>query len=204
MPQAKPTVAEVLRAAHEAVKHANIPQALQPVAFEKAVDLLVARADILPAAGLPQRPGAATPSGVEPTRETGGTAEDKTLAKIAATLGLSPETVGDVYHVNGDMLALGVETSKLSPHNRVASKEIALLIAAGRQAGGWDPEWTAASVIRPVAEVYGKHDGNFSTALKEMDDEFIFSGSGAGRKVRLKRKGSENAVTLIKRLAGEE
>lgn len=193
------TITGILRTAHESVVAAAISEPLQAVALEKAIDLLAAREGLAPGPPTPTTPGARVPVPPVP-----GDTQDKSLDRIAAALGLGADTVGEVYHLDGDALSLSIGTAKLADANKGAAKEIALLIAGGRQLGGWDAEWTETSSIRPVAETYGKLDGNFATALTEMDDDFSFSGSGKSRKVKLKRKRRENLTALVKRLAGEE
>jgi hypothetical protein len=190
-------VAEILRTAHEAVKEAGVPTALQPVAFEKAVDLLAAA----PAVLTPITPPAEEPP---PKPQLGGGGEEKTLARLAAKLGVTEESVGEVFYVENDALAIGIGTSKLGSQNKEAVQQLALLVAAGRQGGGWDAEWTNVSEIRPVADAYGKVDTNFATTVKGMDDVFTLSGNGANRKLKVKRKGYEDLAALVKTLAGEE
>jgi hypothetical protein len=196
------TITKLLRTAYESVVAADVPEALQGRALEKSIELLAAREGLshagqpAPGQGLKAASGNHAPSPTE--------AQEKSLAKIAAVIGVDAETVDEVFHLEGDVLSLSVGTSKLAAANMVAVKEIALLIAGGRQIGGWDAEWTETALIRPVAEAYGKLDGNFARGLKEMDDQFSFSGSGAGRKLKLKRKGREDFAALVKRLAGEK
>jgi hypothetical protein len=196
------TITEILRTAHESVSAAGIPEALQSLALEKAIDLAAMQhglvsAPTTAAAGPTSPPSSGTPP-------PAGATTEKSVARIAAQLDMSVETVDEVYHLDADALSLSIATGKLPSANKAAVKEIALLIAGGRQAGGWDTEWTAASEIRPVADAYGKFDGNFASSLTEMEDELSFNGSGSGRKVKLKRKGKEDLVALVKRLAGEE
>ena len=185
-------VTEILKAAHGAVVAAGLPQEFQGLAFEKAIELLAGTTAVSPSG---------TGTGlIDPI----GGGDDKTLAKIAGKLGVSVDAVGEVFHVDGEALALGLATSKLSTVKATAVKEIALLVAAGRQGGGWDAEWTETGAIRPIVEAYGKLDGNFAATITGMADDFSFSGNAAGRKVKLKRKGFENATALVKRLAGED
>lgn len=195
------TITEILRTAHESVVAAEIPEKLQAVGLEKAVELLAVRQGLTPAAA-PATAREATAGKTKPP--TPGSGEDRSLEKLAGALGVGVETVGEVFHIDGESLSLGIGTGQLPSASSPAVKEIALLIAGGRQLGGWDAEWTAASEIRPVAETYGKFDGNFAASLTDMEDEFSFNGSGSGRKVKLKRKGRENLTDLVKRLAGEE
>src|SRR5438270_614062 len=147
------TAKELLEAAHKAVVDAGIPERLQEVAFSKAVDLLAGTTrlttDVAPPAGaVTPHPGSAPPSG----------SADKSIARIAEVLRLPLATVSEVFHVDGDSLSLGIGTGQLDSAKAQATEQIALLIATGRQSGGWDSEWTAAREIRPVADAYGKFD----------------------------------------------
>jgi hypothetical protein len=195
------TIAEILRTAHESVTAAAVPEALQNVAFEKAVDLAAARAGLAPVAPPLSTPTPTLPHDRPPTGDT----PPKTLGRIAEKLGLSPATVGEVFHLDGETLSLGVGTGQLEASKAKGAEQIALLIAAGRQAGEWDAEWTATTEIHPIADLYGKFDsGNFASTIKKMDEVFSFSGNGTGRKVKVRRKGFEQAAALVKKLAGEE
>lgn len=196
-------VKEVLEAAHKAVKEAKVPEALQAAAFEKAIDLLATQAGLAAtvAPALPATPpvpdAAATPPVTPPAPGA-----PKTLDAVAAKLKVPVEDVSEVFHLEGEDIALSLATSQLPEENKQAVEQIALLVTAVRQAGGWDAEWTPVSVIRPVAENYGKADTNFSTYVKEMDDEFSFTGGGRTRRVKLRRRGLESAGELVKQLAG--
>jgi hypothetical protein len=195
MPFSQEKVTDILRAAHEAVTAAGLPEELQRAGFEKAIDLLAGGGS----SASPEAPdGAAGP--VDPPE--GG--DIRTLARIASKLGLSVETVGEVFHIEGEALALGLATSMFPAAKATAAQEITLLVAAGRQAGGWDAEWTATSEVRPIVDAYGKLDsGNYAGSITSMADDFSFSGSGVSRRLKVKRKGFENATALVKRLAGE-
>jgi hypothetical protein len=198
MPLEQAEVEKLLAAARAAVDAAKIPDDLRSIAFTKALDLMAGAglAIAAPATPAPATPAAAT------LPPTGG--PEKSLAKVAEKLVLPLEAVSEVFHIDGERLLLSVGTSKLESSSQAGAKQVTLLIAAGRQAGGWDDEWTATPAIRPVVESYGKFDGNYAKAIKAMDDDFSFSGSGAGRKLKVKRKGFENAAALIKKLAGED
>jgi di/tripeptidase len=197
-------VKELLEAAHKAVTEAKLPQGLQATAFGKAIDLLAAQTGVPVAApGSASLAGSATGvAGSSPSAPASGA--PKTLAAVAAKLKVSNDAVSEVFHLEGEDVALSIGTSKLSDHHNKAVEEVALLVTSARQAGGWDAEWTAVSEIRTVADSFGKVDTNFATYVKRMDDEFSFSGSGPSRKVKLKRKGYELAAELVKKIAGEE
>ena len=82
---------------------------------------------------------------------------------------------------------------RLSAHKSQATKEIALLIAAGRQAVVPD-ERTSARVIRDAVDTYGKRDeANFAGTIAEMDDVFNITGNGQQRRVKVNLTGFEKA-----------
>lgn len=194
-------VTEILRTAHESVTAAGVPDELRAIAFEKAIELLAVQGGLSSAAP-PASPPTDTGSGSGAS--SGAAAADKTLDKIAKKLQVTKAAVEEVFHIDGESLALSIGTSKLPAQKSAGTKTIALLLAAGRQAGGWDAEWTAASDIRAVCDGFGRLDGpNFAGTIKEMDDEFSFSGAKRSRKVKVKRKGFEDAAARVKEFGGE-
>ena len=197
-------ITEILRTAHESVKAAGVPSTLEETAFENAVALLAARSGLGIAASTAPEPAPQFKPALASGQAAGPTAE-KTLARLAEKLKVKTETIDEVFHIENDDISLSFGTGKLESAKSKAAKQIALLVAASRQAGGWDAEWTTSAAIREVCEQYGKFDsGNFASTLKEMDDVFSFSGSGSSRKVKVKRKGYEDAAALVNEIAGEK
>jgi hypothetical protein len=199
------TITGILRTAQEAVDDAQLAEAFRVTGFEKAVDLLAVQAGLVPAvsASLPLPPNGSGSSSAGSTPPND--ADAKTLARVAAKLKVSTDAVGEVFHIEDDRPILIIGTGKLESGKGPATKQIALLISAARQAGGWDSDWTSVTEVRPVAQNYGKFDsGNFASTIKEMDDVFNFTGDGQSRKIKVNRKGLEEAAALVKKLAGEE
>jgi len=171
----------------------NIPNDLRAVAFEKGVDILAGPRSAPPAAssGVPD-------SGKTPPRDIAGAR----LEKIAAKLGTSIDEINVIYHEADDNLGIGVATSKLAKSSAAATREIALLIAAGRQAGGYDVDWTPIGEIRSVCSDYGRFDGaNFASTITDMGDFLNFRGRGQGREVRVLKPGFDAAAALVRRLS---
>jgi hypothetical protein len=186
---------DILIAAHRAVEEADLPPELKEVAFAKAVDLLAARA------GLAVSPSAPVAE-VSLAAEAAGTA-DKSLERIAAKLKLDGDGVGETFHIDGDDLKLSLAASRFAQQDTKATREIALLVAAGRQAGGWDAAWTPTTTIRQVCDDYGKLDeGNFAKTINGMDEVFSYSGGSRDKRVKVNRKGYEEATALIRKLTG--
>ena len=182
---------EVLVQAIRAIDEAEVPSDLRQTAFAKAIDLISGSAQSLKSVSR-----AAEAAKDEPTGSG--------LDRIASKLGVSSDVVSQLYYVDPDgglevIVSPGRLASKASP----ATKELALLVVAGRQALGLDPEWTAADEIRKVCDNFRKLDSsNFSTTLREMEDVFSFRGSPKQREVRMSRPGWDRTTELAHRLAG--
>jgi hypothetical protein len=179
-------MAKILQEAYEAVKAANLPPELQGVALGKAVDLL---------AGAQGAPPAFKQEAETPALD----ASDR-LGKIAARFGVDRKLVDDAYDVSNDDLLLSIDQARLDAAKTKGAKEVALLVAAGRQAAGLE-EWTDTKTIRGVADDYGKFDSsNFASSVSELGDTFKFMGTGASRKVKVRVAGYAEAGQLIKKL----
>lgn len=122
---------------------------------------------------------------------------------MAAKLDLPADTLGEVFHVEGEELTIVLARSKFEETRTGATRQLALLIAAGRQAGGWDEQWTATSVIREVVDDFGRLDSaNFASTIREMQEVFSFSGNRQSLRVKVRRHGYDEATTLVRSLAG--
>jgi hypothetical protein len=108
-----------------------------------------------------------------------------------------------VYHFDSGDIKLIVASTKLLSDKRAATRQIAVLIAAGRQGSGIDASWTDSKVIREACGDLGKLDSpNFANTLNSMGDVFSFQGKGQVRKVKVIRPGYERATALITELTG--
>jgi hypothetical protein len=189
-------IKEMMKEVVKALDEADIPEDLRVTAFEKGFDALM---------GTPPTTATTAPSVVQESGrqiDRAVPADGPSLEAIASRLGLDLELVGEIYYVDGESLGLAVASSKFHPKKAAATQQIALLVAAGRQAGGWD-EWTHASRIRDVARDYGRFDpANFATTIKRMGNVFSFRGRARSVEVRLTRPGYEQAANLMRELGG--
>jgi hypothetical protein len=187
-------VKALIEAAYAVVRDADVPESLQEIAFGKAFDLL--------AGSVPASPGPVAGDGGRSAEQVPADGDEPRLDKIAAKLRLDGDLIREVFHEEGGELALSLAASKFESTSSGATRQIALLLAAGRQAGGWDSDWTPQKEISHVVNDYGKLDQrNFSTTIGGMG-EFGFSGSGSGRKVKVNRAGFEQAGHLVRELTG--
>lgn len=183
-------IVDALRGATIAVEEAGVPTDLRGAAFERAFGAILGLAD-------PGPPPVQQP--VEPISE----AEGPTLSAVAARLKMGVEDIADAYHVDGDAIGLGIAPSRFDSRKAVGTKQIALLVAAGRQAAGLE-EWTRVAVLREAVRDYGRFDAsNFATTVKDMGDVFNLRGRGQQVEVRVTRPGFERAAKLLDELMGE-
>lgn len=146
----------------------------------------------------PQRRGAE--GDAQTTSDGVATGEADRLHRLAAKLRLDVETVDQVFSFNGSELDITVSPRKLSSGMAAGTRELAQLVAAGRQ-GSEIEEWTSVDVIRDWCQRYRRYDGaNFAGALKALDEEFQFRGTGAKREIRVSRPGWESVADLIRRM----
>jgi hypothetical protein len=191
-------VAGILSAAYAAVSQAQIPAELQPMALAKAVDLLASSSSQVSPPGGPPAALQVLPPGSDGSAPV--------LETIAKNLGLDVATVAEVFSFDDqDGLTIVLGPSKFKPSRAAGMAQLALLIAAARQAAGIE-EWTPAAIVRDVAKDFNRFDqANFAKTLAGMDRVFMFKGTSAhDRRVRVNRAGKEEAATMIKGLVGGE
>lgn len=195
MMQSDKKVDEILREAADAVAASDVPEDLRSVAFAKAVDLI---------AGTPTAINNFTevdrhPNSVQPKVSYRG----DQLEMISDKLDIELSIIQETFEAEDGIPQLIIARGKLANAKRAATKEIALLIAAARQAAEVE-EWTESNTIRESVEMYGKYNKpNFASAISELEDDFSFSGKGQSRKVKVRREGFKNAGALVKRMHGK-
>jgi hypothetical protein len=181
-------VRELLGEAQAAVDESGIANDLRTVAFSKAIDLLVRESF----AGASEAPP-----------DVGGGGDP--LRLISQRLDIDLEVAQAVYSVKDGDLEIVVGTRLLAPRAAAATKELALLVAGGRQAGGFDDEWTDVGHIRRWAETYKRLDSpNFSSAIKEMEHLFSVRGTPRKREVRMTMPAWDETSRLVRRLGGAD
>lgn len=191
----------ILEQAMAAVDAAAVPDELRAVAFSKAVDVIIAHRRAGPPARI--EVGSAGPAAnASPGHRLPATSD--MIGSIAQRLRLDREIVVQVFDETDGKIDIVVPPRKLATGKAPATKQLALLVAAARQAAQID-EWTDADEIRRVAEEFKKYDqSNFAATLKQMDGEFQIKRSGRSIKVRLSRPGWDQAAELVTKLTGEE
>lgn len=182
---------DLLRRAAEVVAQAEVPKELQPVAFGAAFDYLT-RGRTAPFSG-EQTNGV---NAANASNESG----DR-LAVLARRLGVDREAAEYVYDPGETTLTLVIARSRLPGEKSAASRAIAILFAAGRQAA-YGEEWTSVAAIRDECRSFGVLDSNnFAAAIKATADALIQRGKGAERAVKVTKTGFEEAGRLLRDLA---
>ena|SRR5438094_7099935 len=186
---------EVLVEALRAVDEAQVPAELREIAFAKAIDLATR------GQGAPH--GAGVTTTITPPPGAAASTDGSPLQRIAGKLKVDVEAVGHVYNIDPDgQLELVISQNRLPSGYGPAMKDIALLVAAGRQAAGLDTDWTPTEAIREVCEHFNRLDSaNFATHINRMDDVFLFRGSARKREVKMTVPGWESEAARVRQLA---
>jgi hypothetical protein len=187
-------VTDALRSAHEAVDAAGVPQELRVAAFEKAAKALLSPAG-------PPGPGT-EPSGMGAPGT--GADPDSAVGRAARKLHVEEVQVSRVLDFDEDGVHVLLQRSRFSSKKSEAIQQVALLVVAGRQAGGLDPEgWTHQGHVRDATEALGVDDRkNFALHLKRLDGVRT-RGSGRTGELKMNAVGFEAAGELLRRLAAE-
>lgn len=184
-------VVDVLRAARNAVDEAAIPDDLRNAAFVKAVELL-SNSSL-------QRPFH------QVAGESNGKSAGRSLEVIGQRIGVAPADLENVYDVQPDALTVIVPRARFPQQKGPATRMFALILAAGRQAAGYDDGWTSTETIRQMCSDFGIFDsGHFAQTILDMDDVLVVRGKGLSREVKVTQGGYEEAARQIQRLSQRE
>ena len=187
-------IRDAITMARSAVEEADLPEQWQERAFGEVLKRLLA-GDAPTASRPAERAAVAVP---------GGAVAGSGLARVAARLTVPENALADVFAVEDDSVTLHVASGKIAPTKSRATREVALLMSAARQAAGIDESWTDVSHVRDALSQYSRYDiSNFSKYLRETGDLFNFRGKPV-QQLRLTRPGWEAAAELVKTLTGSQ
>ena len=192
---------EILTETLRDVEEADVPEDLRGIAFEKVFDLRAGTVRSVESTSAGDVAGVGPPV---PAARADLDAGGDPLAQIAQRLGVEAETVAEVFDVHEGEVELIIPAGKLPNRTATATKQIALLVAGGRQAAGIE-DWTSIDVIREVCSYFRRLDSpNFAKTIKEMDDVLNFRNPSPRKiQVRLARPGWEQLADDVRRLGGE-
>ena len=185
-----------LREATEAIAAAKVPANLREIAFAKSLDhLLGARTQ-------PQLREAKESTPKELVSSAKSDSTGSALSKIAAALNMDVDTVERVFEAEGDEIHIIVAPKALASAKQTATRELAYLVSASRQAAGIEDQ-TAAATIKDVCDHFGVLDtNNFGGAITKLGGEGLrISGSGESRHLKINKVGYEKASEIVARVA---
>jgi hypothetical protein len=170
-----------LRAAAGVVDQLDLPGHLEAAAFSAAATCLLRApvADATQAAELAPGP-------------------DPVVDRVAARLGVSAESIDETLVIEGEDVRVVVSPRNLPDRKARATRWVALVTAAARQAAGVDAGWTDVAVVREQCREIGVLDpANFSTEVAAMGDVFAMKGAGRNRQLKVTSRGFEEAGRLL-------
>jgi len=184
-------IQSLFREAEREVEDSGVAAEFRPAAFTAAVQLL--SGGYAPDLTHQMRNG----HPVEPNGSTMSRGVD--LGALGDRLGVPRDAVKSVYtEVDGE-IQVSVDPRKLSKSKSAGARELALIVAASRQAAGEDQ--THVDVFRQAAIDYDRFDApNFAAAMADLKGSFILKGPARQRTFKLTKPGWSAAADLIRRL----
>jgi hypothetical protein len=143
----------------------------------------------------PDQPGTSAP----PLKAVESVPDGDLVSKIAATLKIDREVAEMVYDVKDGELGYVISARRLASDKAGATRQLATIVAAGRQCAGLE-EWTSVGVVREAVNDYGKLDSaNFASYVGKLDKDnaFLLRGKGANREIKITRSGLEPIAELL-------
>ncbi|MFD3400999.1 hypothetical protein ACFWUU_10000 [Kribbella sp. NPDC058693] len=187
-------VDEVLRTALRAVKDAQVPDDLKEIAFTKAIDILSGAGEMVERSTDKQDQ--------EGDQGDGTATESDRLKKLADALSVPHERIEMIYVEHDGDLQVAADPGRLGNSTHKRAGAVGLLVAAGRQLGGWDEGPTSDNPIRAEIDRLGLYDNtNYSKHMKDLGAWFNINGIGRSATYKLKYPGREHLKTLAKELS---
>jgi hypothetical protein len=162
-----------LHLAQEIVDRAQIQTELKPTAFGEILRTLEGR--------VVERSTPAPPHQHKVVLDRSSLSDR--LADVAEALHIDAPVMKQVFADDNDELIIVVAPRRFTGSTRGSIKQIAILIACARQAGGWDHAWTSAALIRAECVRLGFDSKNLGAVLDSLD-MFAGRGTGANRQLR--------------------
>jgi hypothetical protein len=187
-------VVDVLVKARAAVAEAGVEAELRQVAYAKAVELLGSTGERTPA-------GAAPGGGMTTQVQAAPHRASSLIEALSTRLRLDADLLHDIYEERDGDVSLVVSKTMLpgAATKAAAMRDVALLVAAGRQGAGQE-EWTAFKRIREECEELGVLDRvNFATEVGKLG--MRAQGTQKAREVRLARHHFEQAAELVAQIS---
>ncbi len=180
----------------------QVDQATREAAFRLILEALLRNGQPSLPPGSTHESAGTTSAQNDVALDAGYATSDQRAYAIADYLNISYDDALDLYDVDSAEPVLHVHPSKLADGRAAATREIALLVAAGRAALGLD---TGTQHVRDAVGRYKKLDStNFGSTLSKMDQISVRGKTGSqNRLVRLRAIGVEAVRELAAGIAGE-
>ncbi|MEU0499121.1 hypothetical protein [Mycobacterium sp. NPDC006124] len=126
------------------------------------------------------------------------------LGHICAALKVDRDLIDLVYTLQDGEPHIVVSPKRIATNKAQATRHLAQLVAASRQAAGLE-EWTSVTSIRKVVTDYGRLDsGNFASYLQNLDGVALLRGKGQQREIKITKPGYEATGDLVRALVGTD
>lgn len=132
--------------------------------------------------------------------------DDGLVGRIAGALKVSRDVVDLVYDDRDGELGVVVSARRLADDKANATRQLAQIVAVGRQAAGLE-EWTPVGRVREVVSDYGKLDSaNFASYVQRLDKDNVclMRGKGANRELKVTRSGMESIAEMLTALVATQ
>lgn len=182
---------EQLRTSEEIVDESNVKADLRAAAFTEVMRRLDGVANDVTGTD------SGSPRKLTPLVKVGSLSER--LAAVAQAFEVDADVINQLFAEEDERPILVVTSRRLTTSTRGAMKQIAILVACARQAGGWDTTWTSAATIRTEVERIGLDSKNLGAVLDGLD-AFATQGSGASRQLRAHTESYKAAKEVLAEL----
>jgi hypothetical protein len=126
------------------------------------------------------------------------------LSHVCAALKVDRDLIDLVYTLQDGEPHIVVSPKRIATNKAQATRQLAQLVAASRQAAGLE-EWTSVNSIRKVVADYGRLDsGNFASYLQNLDGVALLRGKGQQREIKITKPGYEATGDLVRALVGTD
>jgi hypothetical protein len=199
MARSQGQVTDLLKAASEAVKDAGVAKELQPLAFERALDLLAGKAPPAPSGD-----GAGSGDGQE-ERELPPPDTSTKSGKVADVFGITADEVDEIMAIDESDLHLTVPRERFAENRADAVREVGLVIVAARQAAGLDEDRTHTKFVRRACEDLGLVNKNtFQAEMAALASANFVSSKNvpSGKELKLISQGRSEIKSLAPTLLG--
>lgn len=186
------SISELLARAASAVDASGIPSEFRVPAFEHACRVLTEGVTASPTTGR------AESANDEISHHPGSLALADRLTKVATTLNVDPQVLGEVVAEVDDELVITLHPSRFAPAVRTAMRQIAILTVAIREAGGWDAGWTEIAAVREACRSVDLYSSkHFNAVVGGLGRYLGSSGTGDAQRLRATRETFKEAGRIV-------